>query len=81
MGHDARYATMRLCAASGITPRCLVLQEIQCGNKPVASGGFGDIWKGYYGKHLVCLKVARVYEKSDVERLIRVNLLDFRVVF
>ncbi len=71
---------MRLCTAFGTYPRCLALQGIRYEARPVASGTFGDIWKGYYGNHLVCLKVAKVYENSDVEHLIKVNFLPFEVI-
>ncbi len=73
LAHAALYATLRLCTASGTYPRCLALQEIDYERKPIASGAFGDIWKGYHKKHPVCLKVARVYQGSDVEHIIKVS--------
>ncbi len=65
---------MRLSTASGVYPRCLALQDIHYEAKPIASGAFGEIWKGYHGDYPVCLKVARVYQGSDVGQLIKVNL-------
>ncbi len=65
---------MRLCRASGVYPRHLELQKIRYNSRPVASGGFGDIWRGYYSNYPICLKVAKAYEGSDVEHLIEVNL-------
>ncbi|KAF5349990.1 hypothetical protein D9756_009165 [Leucocoprinus leucothites] len=62
-------AMMRLCKASGIYPRCLTLRGIKHDPQPLASGSFGEIWKGYYEQHPVCLKVARVYASSDIQRL------------
>ena len=66
---------MRLCTASGIYPRCLALQDIHYEATPVASGAFGDIWKGNHRNYPVCLKVPRVYQGSDVEHLIKVIFL------
>ncbi|KAG7091121.1 hypothetical protein E1B28_010175 [Marasmius oreades] len=60
---------------SGLHPRCLVIENVrQVGDHPVAGGGFGDVWRGYFdGPHsqprLVCLKVLRTFESTDVERM------------
>ncbi|KAJ3574294.1 hypothetical protein NP233_g1852 [Leucocoprinus birnbaumii] len=69
-------AMMRLSKTSGTYPSCLTLKGIKCEPQPVASGSFGDIWKGIYGGNgerssevQVCLKVARVYASSDIRRL------------
>ncbi len=70
---SALFATMRLCMASGVYPQCLALQELRYDNEPIASGSFGDIWKGYLGTQTICLKVARVYASSEVENVIRVS--------
>ncbi|KAF5349950.1 hypothetical protein D9756_009173 [Leucocoprinus leucothites] len=54
---------------SGIYPRCLILRGINNVPQPLASGSFGEIWKGYYDQHPLRLKVARVYASSDIQRL------------
>ncbi|KAL0067723.1 Rho guanine nucleotide exchange factor [Marasmius tenuissimus] len=41
------------------------------GNRPVAGGGFADVWKGKVDKQLVCLKVVKVYLTSDVQQALK----------
>uniref|UniRef100_A0A0W0FIU1 Protein kinase domain-containing protein n=1 Tax=Moniliophthora roreri TaxID=221103 RepID=A0A0W0FIU1_MONRR len=65
-------AMLRLSKASGQCPSLLVIDDFQKeGDKPFASGGFCDIWKGHVGTKLVCLKIVRVYRDSDMERIVR----------
>lgn len=69
------YAVVRLCAASGAYPQCLVLEGIRCReDQPVASGRFGEIWKGYFGDHPVSLKVARLDQRDKIEHFTKVCL-------
>lgn len=65
---------MRLCTVSGIYPPCLTLQDICYEPNPVAAGCFGEIWKGYLRNQPVSLKVAKLYQKSKIEHLIKVSL-------
>ncbi|KAF9260340.1 hypothetical protein L218DRAFT_872693 [Marasmius fiardii PR-910] len=63
---------LRLSKNSGLHPRCLAIQNVRkLGDYPVAAGGFGDVWKGLIGSstELVCLKIVKIYLKSDVEKL------------
>ncbi|KAJ8083329.1 hypothetical protein PM082_009201 [Marasmius tenuissimus] len=63
---------IRLSKTSGLHPTCLSIQNVKrIGDHPVAAGGFGDVWKGTIGDsgELVCLKVVKVYLKSDREKL------------
>ncbi|KAK1216990.1 hypothetical protein PQX77_020370 [Marasmius sp. AFHP31] len=75
----------RLSKMSKLHPRCLFVENIhKLGKRPVASGGFGDVWKGVIGQsasegRLVCLKVSRVYEKSDMDVLFREYLREANV--
>ncbi|KXN90832.1 Serine/threonine-protein kinase TNNI3K [Leucoagaricus sp. SymC.cos] len=63
---------MRLCTMSGAFPRLLILQDVEfLGDQPVTTGGFGEIWKGRYRNITVCLKVARVTQKSDYTGLLK----------
>ncbi|KAK1227557.1 hypothetical protein PQX77_009467 [Marasmius sp. AFHP31] len=68
---------IRLSKRSGLHPKSLFIQNVRkLGKHPVAAGGFGDVWKGVInqsesGEHLVCLKVSKVYEKSDLDALFK----------
>jgi len=54
-------------------PNCLVLNGVtKIGEHAVASGGFGEIWRGLIGDQPVCLKVIRIYGDSDVQKLLKV---------
>jgi hypothetical protein len=57
---------IQLSTTSIAVPRRLVLQNVQfIGSKPITSGGFGDIYRGSYGKLDVCVKVPKLAETSD----------------
>ncbi|KAJ8077726.1 hypothetical protein PM082_002159 [Marasmius tenuissimus] len=61
---------LRLSKGSGLCPKCLKINNVEkLGKAPIAAGGFGDVWKGKIADQLVCLKVARVYENSDIQTL------------
>ncbi|KAJ8083227.1 Rho guanine nucleotide exchange factor [Marasmius tenuissimus] len=65
-------AMLRLSKNSGLYPTCLSIQNVKkMGDYPIAAGGFGDVWKGTIGdsSELVCLKVVKVYLKSDLVKL------------
>ncbi|KAK1220511.1 hypothetical protein PQX77_016721 [Marasmius sp. AFHP31] len=65
-------AMLRLSKNSGLHPTCLSIQNVKkIGEYPIAAGGFGDVWKGTIGdsSELVCLKVVKVYLKSNLEQL------------
>ncbi|KAK1216725.1 Rho guanine nucleotide exchange factor, partial [Marasmius sp. AFHP31] len=69
---------IRLSKLSGLHPKGLLLQDVRkLGRHPIAAGGFGDVWKGIIGQseseeQLVCLKVSKVYVKSDLDALFKV---------
>ncbi|KAL0567524.1 Rho guanine nucleotide exchange factor, partial [Marasmius crinis-equi] len=65
---------VRLSDRSSLFPKCLSIQNVETvGQYAVNGGAFGEIWKGRIGNQIqtVCLKIVRVYEKSDVEIVIR----------
>ncbi|KAJ8088480.1 Rho guanine nucleotide exchange factor [Marasmius tenuissimus] len=63
---------LRLSERSGLCPSCLNLENVErVGNRPVAGGGFADVWKGRIKGQLVCLKVVKVYHTSDVQELLK----------
>ena len=57
-----------------MVPECLVLNGIKVYGDPVAAGGFGDVYKGKYRKQEIALKVLKVYQKSDMEKLLKVSV-------
>jgi hypothetical protein len=67
-------ALIKLSKLSGIVPECLVLTGIEIDGDPVAGGGFGDVYKGKYQKQEIALKVLKVYQKSDMEKLLKVSV-------
>jgi serine/threonine protein kinase len=50
----------------------LVLKGIQIDGDPVAGGGFGDVYKARYQRQEIALKVLKVYQKSDMDKLLKV---------
>jgi hypothetical protein len=64
---------MQLSKASGRYPECLVLPGIELiSDFAVTAGSSGDVWRGRFGEHLIAVKVLKVYERSDVKKLLKV---------
>ncbi|KAJ8095395.1 hypothetical protein PM082_023165 [Marasmius tenuissimus] len=54
---------------SRMYPRCLKINNVKkLDEYPVAAGGFGDVYKGEIAAEIVCLKVVRIYQTSDVQQ-------------
>ncbi|KAG5637385.1 hypothetical protein H0H81_004762 [Sphagnurus paluster] len=65
-------ATQRLSTDSGLYPVCYELENLSMqGGPPIASGGFADIYKGYFKGQTVCLKAVRVYEKDAIKYVLK----------
>ncbi|KAF8179042.1 hypothetical protein K438DRAFT_1843469, partial [Mycena galopus ATCC 62051] len=64
-------ALLRLCSVSGLYPRCFALTGLEKVGEQVAAGGFGDIWKGLIRTQSVCVKVMRLFQKADIEALLK----------
>lgn len=65
------YITLAISSSS--FPQSLYLDGItEKSERPVAVGGFGDVWKARYKNGYVALKVLRLALASD-DRLIRVR--------
>ncbi|KAG7089180.1 hypothetical protein E1B28_010882 [Marasmius oreades] len=63
---------IRLSRKSGLHPQCLTIRGVEKqGSSPVGGGAFGDVWKGRIGQQLVCLKVLRAFETSDVKQILK----------
>jgi hypothetical protein len=43
------------------------------GKAALDAGSFGDIWKGSLGGQEICIKVLKVFQKSDKVKLLKVR--------
>ncbi|KAG6825920.1 hypothetical protein H0H87_008437 [Tephrocybe sp. NHM501043] len=70
-------AMQRLSARSGLYPSCYELTGISpIGDSAVAAGGFADIYMGRFKAQLVCMKVMRLYENSQIEHALKVSCVE-----
>jgi serine/threonine protein kinase len=64
-----------MCRASGSYPECLVLSGVELKGNSVAAGGFGDVYKGEIKgpgqKKDLAIKVLKVYQDSNTEKIIK----------
>jgi len=65
---------IRLSTATGLYPECLVLEGIKIIGNPIGGGGFADIYKGCLLDQEIAVKVLRIYQKSDIQKLFKVML-------
>ncbi|KAF7339002.1 hypothetical protein MVEN_01976400 [Mycena venus] len=61
----------KLSKRSGRHPRCFAIPDFQLNGSPVTGGAFADIWKCHFQNETVCVKAIRVFEKSDMEALLK----------
>jgi hypothetical protein len=65
---------VRLCKTSGLYPNCLVLPGMELHFKePQAAGRFGDVWREEVDGHIIAIKVARTYVRSDADKIAKVQ--------
>ncbi|THU86153.1 kinase-like protein [Dendrothele bispora CBS 962.96] len=61
-----------------VLPPSLYLHDIvKEGNFALRGGGFADIWKGFLGEEIVCLKVLRTFVENDLDTRDKI-ISDFR---
>ena len=65
-------ALIRLSGATGLYPDSLLLEGIETMGDAVGGGGFADIFKGRHLNQEIAVKVLKVYQKSDIEKLLKV---------
>lgn len=66
-------ALIKLSRASGLYPDCMILKGIELtGGDAVAGGAYGDVWKGKMRGEQLAVKVLKVFQKSDMEKLLKV---------
>ncbi|KAJ7036274.1 kinase-like domain-containing protein [Mycena alexandri] len=58
-------ALLQLSRASQLHPVCFNLPDLQMIGRPVARGGFADIWKGLVRGQTVCVKAMILFQRSD----------------
>ncbi|TFK61579.1 kinase-like protein, partial [Pluteus cervinus] len=70
---DLVVAMYKLSQRTSMYPRCFILMGVTLqGDRPIAEGSYGEIWKGQFGMHTVSLKVIKLYIKEPMERLFKV---------
>jgi hypothetical protein len=69
-------ALIKMSQKSGKVPDCLVLKGMEVDGDPVAGGGYEDVYKGRFKRKEIALKVLKVYRKSDMEKLLKVTILN-----
>ena len=67
-------ALIRLSRATGLYPECLVLNDIEIIGDAIGTGGFADIFKGRLWDQEIAVKVLKVFQKSNIEKLLKVML-------
>jgi len=72
--HKARHVKtlLRLSRSSGLYPECLALKGIEMEAHPVDRGGYGDVYKGVLHGQVIAVKALRIYQTSDIFRLLKV---------
>ncbi|KAF6759146.1 kinase-like domain-containing protein [Ephemerocybe angulata] len=64
---------LKLTTRYDLFPRSLVLPYVAREHThAVTSGNYGEIWKGRFRGHSVCMKMIKIYQRSDTKRLLRV---------
>jgi hypothetical protein len=74
--HKRRHvkALLELSRASGLYPDCLALRGVEMEEFPVVHGGYGDVYKGNWQGKLIAVKVMKMYQTSDIVKLLKVGL-------
>jgi hypothetical protein len=65
-------ALIKLSKASGLYPECLVLKGVDMEKHPVTGGGYGDVHMGTLQGKQIAVKVLRLYQDSDLVKLLKV---------
>jgi hypothetical protein len=67
-------AVIKLSKESKLYPACLLLTGVEIYGDPIAEGAFGVIYKGRYRGQEVAVKALKIFQKSDMDRLLEVKL-------
>jgi hypothetical protein len=74
--HKRHYAKalLSLSRASGLYPDSLAVKGIEVEKYPIDRGAFGDVYKGQLQGRFVAVKALRIYQTSDLVKLLKVTL-------
>ena len=74
--NDVLGALLRLSKLSKLYPECLTITDLERDDDvfPVDSGRFGEIYKGRSRNQVICLKVIKVNQKTQINHLLKVSL-------
>ncbi|KAF6750549.1 kinase-like domain-containing protein [Ephemerocybe angulata] len=62
---------LRLAKLSSLYPRSVLLEGVtREGAHALTAGHFGEIWKGSFRGESVCVKVLKVYQRGDINKLL-----------
>ncbi|KAF5357748.1 hypothetical protein D9756_001174 [Leucocoprinus leucothites] len=65
----------KIVKSAQVYPQSFELSSIKCYfNEPIFVGSFGDIYEGELGGKVVCLKVPRLYSRSERQTLIKMYM-------
>ncbi|KAG6818581.1 hypothetical protein H0H93_003796 [Arthromyces matolae] len=65
-------ATQRISLRSGLYPACYELQGVEdVGAFPHSGGGFPDIYKGKFQGEVVCIKIIRIFETTQIAYMLK----------
>lgn len=62
----------RICQNTLLYPQSYVLNDIKDASH-LDGGGFCDIYRGSYNEQVLCLKVVRLFQKSDKDKMLKVR--------
>ncbi|THU80533.1 kinase-like protein [Dendrothele bispora CBS 962.96] len=65
-------AMIHISRNSTLYPTCLSLSNVKkVGDDPIAGGSFGDIWRASVGGQTACMKVIRLFDKSEIDMFLK----------
>jgi hypothetical protein len=68
------HLLLRLSKKFALHPECLSISGLQLpGKYAVACGAYGDVWKGLLRGEDVSVKVVRLFNRSDIQTLLKVS--------
>ena len=73
LAHFFKRALIKLSRTSGLYPECMTLKGIKLvGKIALVAGSYGDIWNGLLEGQEICIKVLKVFQRSDKVKLLKV---------
>ncbi|KZP29973.1 kinase-like protein [Athelia psychrophila] len=66
-----RQALVKLSERSQKIAECLLLEDITISENPVQGGSFGDVFRGDMAGCVIAVKVIRVYQESNMDKILK----------